>query len=246
MPRDHTRSRPAEATPAGFNSPKPALNQYQITYVIGEADSEPIRRPTVGNVRCKSEYSVITTIKITNTMSTLQLVSILAAAALYFGFYHLNELLFSALEFHKGANWVFLPAGLRLLCTLILGGEGAIGLLLASLAITFGTLNADIANALVAPAISAGAPYLIYRFALIRGMPATLEQLNAKSLSVLIVMYAAASSLLHSVWYTLRGISSDFLTGLTAMFVGDLIGTVIVIYSIKLLLAIFERFRKRG
>ena len=177
-------------------------------------------------------------------ISTLQLISILAAAVLYFGFYHLNELLFSSLEVHKGANWIFLPAGLRLLCTLLLGGEGAIGLLLASLAITFGILNTDIANAIIAPVISAGAPYLIYRFALARGMPATLEKLNAKSLSLLIVMYAAASSLLHSIWYAVSGISSDFLSGLAAMFVGDLIGTMIVIYTIKSLLAIMERYRK--
>ena len=180
-------------------------------------------------------------------MSTLQLISVLAAAALYFGFYQLNELLFSALEVHKGANWIFLPAGLRLLCTLVLGGEGAIGLLLASFAISFGPqAHADIVTAVIAPVISAGAPYLIYRFALFRGMPATLEQLNARSLSLLILMYAAASSFLHSVWYSMRGISADFLSGLIAMFVGDLIGTMIVIYTIKSLIAVFDRYRQKA
>lgn len=177
-------------------------------------------------------------------MSTLQLISIFASAALFFGFYQLNELLFATLAVHQGANWVFLPAGLRLLCTLTLGGEGAIGLLLASLAITFGIQNTDPITAIVAPLISAGAPYLIYRFALFKDMPATLEQLTPKSLSLLIVMYAAASSFLHSIWYSLNGISADFVSGLTAMFVGDLIGTMIVIYAIKFLLAVFDRFKK--
>lgn len=177
--------------------------------------------------------------------STLQIISVAASALLYFGFFHFNALLFASLEVHRGANWIFLPAGLRLLCTLVLGGEGAIGLLLASLALSFGTVHDDIVTALVAALISSGAPYLIYRFALARGLPATLEKLNAKSLSVLIVLYALASSLLHSIWYAMRGVSQTFASGFITMFIGDLIGTVIVIYTIKMLLTLSDRLKKQ-
>ncbi len=178
--------------------------------------------------------------------STLQLVSVTASALLYFGFFHLNDFLFSSLEVHRGANWVFLPAGLRLLCTLVLGGEGAIGLLLASFALSFSAVHSDFITATVAPLISAGAPYLIYRFALSRGLPATLEKITPAALSVLVVMYAAASSFLHSVWYTMRGVSQSFWSGFLPMFVGDLIGTILVIYTIKFLLMLWDRTKARS
>lgn len=177
-------------------------------------------------------------------ISTLQIVSVGTSALLYYGFFHLNEWLFSALEVHRGANWIFLPAGLRLLNTLVLGGEGAIGLLIASFALSFGLVHSDPITAAVSPFISAGAPYLIYRFALARGLPSTLEKLTPASLSVLIVMYAAASSSLHSTWYSMRGVSQSFLSGFSAMFIGDLIGTLIMVYLIKLLLMLWDRRRK--
>ena len=36
----------------------------------------------------------------------------------------LNEWLFSGLEFVKGINWIYLPAGVRLLSTLLFGASG--------------------------------------------------------------------------------------------------------------------------
>ena len=177
-------------------------------------------------------------------ISTLQVLAIAASALLYFGFFHLNDWLFSALEVHRGANWVFLPAGLRLLNTLLIGGEGAIGLLLASFALSFGMVHNDPITAAVSPFISAGAPYLIYRFALYRGLPSTLEQLTPALLSVLILMYAAASSFLHSVWYAMRGVSEGFWSGFPAMFIGDLIGTMIIIYLIMQALTVWDKMKK--
>ena len=177
-------------------------------------------------------------------ISTLQALSIVASALLYVGFFHMNAWLFSTLEVHRGANWIFLPAGLRLLNTLLLGGEGALGLLLASFILVLSGIQPDPITAAVVPFISAGAPYLVYRVALARGLPSTLEKLTPASLSVLIVLYATASSLLHSIWYTMRGVSQSFLSGFSAMFVGDLIGTMIVIYSIKLLLTLWDKMKQ--
>lgn len=177
-------------------------------------------------------------------ISLLQVLSVVASGLLYFGFFHLNDWLFSALEAHRGANWIFLPAGLRLLNTLLLGGEGALGLLLASFALSFGVVRSDPVTAAVSPFISAGAPYLIYRFALARGLPSTLEKLTPATLSLLIFLYAVVTSFFHSVWYAMRGVSESFLSGFSAMFTGDLLGTVIIIYLIKLLLTIWDRRKK--
>ncbi|MEG0199846.1 MAG: hypothetical protein RR718_03770, partial [Comamonas sp.] len=44
----------------------------------------------------------------------------------------LNEWLFSSLKFVTGINYIYLPAGMRLVCTLLFAEAGAVGLLLAS------------------------------------------------------------------------------------------------------------------
>jgi hypothetical protein len=96
---------------------------------------------------------------------------------------------------------------------------------------------------LVSSLISAGAPYLVYRLALINGLPATLEKLNAAKLALLCLVYAFMSALLHSIWYTLRSVNTDMLTGFAAMFTGDLIGTLIILYAMKIILAAVRRTR---
>lgn len=179
-----------------------------------------------------------------NKMRTFPLLSIAASAALYFGFYHLNLWLFSGLQLHAGATWVFLPAGLRLMCTLVFGGEGALGVLLGSLAIVWLGFPLDPLTGVVMAFVSAGAPYLAYRAALMAGMPATLQRLSPASLGVLGLLYAFANSTLHSVWYTLRGVSSSFLHNWITMFVGDLLGTLIMVYVLKMLLALMRSNRR--
>ncbi|HEU4853164.1 MAG TPA: hypothetical protein VFT37_13515, partial [Telluria sp.] len=48
-----------------------------------------------------------------------------------------NELLFRWLEFVPGINWIYLPAGVRLLCTLLFAEAGVAGLLLVSWLVNF-------------------------------------------------------------------------------------------------------------
>lgn len=175
-------------------------------------------------------------------ISSLQIFSVLASTVIYFGAFNLNQLIFSSFEFAPGVNWIFLPAGLRLLSTLILAEEGAIGILLASLLIThFIYPGMDGITGIGAACISAGAPYLTYRLALLYGMPSSLQQLTAAKLSSLIVIYAAISAFLHQLWFVERGISPSLITGFGAMFTGDLAGTLIVVYAMKMLLAVLRK-----
>lgn len=178
-------------------------------------------------------------------ITSLPLFCVLATAALYFCAFNLNQLIFSTLEFAPGVNWIFLPAGLRLLSTLLLAEEGAIGLLLASLLITqFIYPSMDIITGLGASFISAGSPYLTYRLALLYGMPSGLQHLTAGRLSALIVIYAAMSSFLHQLWYVERGMSLNLMSGFGAMFIGDLVGSLIIIYVMKMLLTVFRQLHR--
>jgi hypothetical protein len=47
------------------------------------------------------------------------------------------------------------------------------------------------------------------------------------------------------MWYRIRGVSPDSLNTFFVMFIGDLIGTLLIIYSIKFMLVFFDRFRKK-
>jgi hypothetical protein len=98
---------------------------------------------------------------------------------------------------------------------------------------------------LVSSVISAAMPYLAYRIALHFGMPPSLENLSVKILFALTFLYALLNSASHSVWYRLRGVSPDSLSTFFVMFIGDLIGTLLIIYSIKFMLVLFDRFRKK-
>ena len=172
--------------------------------------------------------------------------SIVFSSLAYFLFHQFNDWLFVSLEFHTGANYIYLPAGLRLLSTLLLGVEGAIGLFVGSLAITATNMpGMNLVTMLGASIISAGVPYIVYRAALHFGMASTLENLSVKSLFLLTFVYSLSSSTAHAVWYWLRGVSDDFLGTLSVMFIGDLIGTLIIIYTIKFFLFVFDRFRKK-
>jgi hypothetical protein len=172
--------------------------------------------------------------------------SIVVSSLSYLILYTLNDWLFASLEFHTGANWVYLPAGLRLLCTLLMGAEGAIGLFLGSMLISATTSpNMEFTTLLVAAVISAGIPYCIYRTALFYGMPSSLENLSVKFLLVLIFTYSLLTGFAHSIWFWMQGISDDFLGTLLAMFIGDLSGTLIIIYAIKFFLFVLDRFRKK-
>ncbi len=178
-------------------------------------------------------------------MNFTQLACVVVSATLYFSGFHLNAYVFHALEVHAGASWVFLPAGVRMLCTLLFGAEGAIGLWLASMVIVIFSMGSfDLITALVSTVLSAGAPFLVYRLALRAGLPDTLAQLTPLRLAQLGIAYAFANAALHSIWYSLRGVYTDLLSGFTTMFVGDLAGTLIVLYAMKTLLAVLRSLQR--
>jgi len=158
---------------------------------------------------------------------------ILAVAALYFVGFYANDVLFSNLEHHRGAHWIFLPAGLRLLGILLLGSIGAIGIFLGSLLATLILGQSTPLGMVVESLISAGAPLLTYYVALRYGLSVNLKNLNAKSLFVLATVFSAASALMHSIWYATQGVAESFATSFLAMFIGNLLGTSIVLYIIR-------------
>lgn len=162
--------------------------------------------------------------------------------ALFLAMLWINDRLFAQLEFAPGINWIYLPAGVRLLCTLLFAESGAIGLLLVSWLVSFlFFFPDDPERAFVGGILSALAPWLAYRGASRAwGLQASLVHLTPWRLLVLALVYSIASPLLHHLWFAWRG-QGDLLGGFLAMVAGDLAGTLIVLYGIKGLMALLHR-----
>ncbi|WP_250508267.1 MULTISPECIES: hypothetical protein [unclassified Caballeronia] len=76
----------------------------------------------------------------------------------------LNEKIFVHSQFVRRVNWVYLPAGIRLLSTLLLGADGALGMLLASWVLNFYYFlpNGPV-RSFIDGFIATAAPYTVYR-----------------------------------------------------------------------------------
>ena len=151
-----------------------------------------------------------------------------------------NEWLFTRLEFVRGINWIYLPAGMRLLCVLLFGDAGAIGLLLVSwLVCFFYFFPDDYLRAFMGGILPAAAPWLANRIAQhVFGLRASLTNLSPARLLACVVLYSIASPLLHHIWFAVHGDSGNVLRGFFVMFIGDLSGTLIVVYTMKGLLSL--------
>ena len=115
-------------------------------------------------------------------MSSLRLhfCAVLGTAVAFILSLWLNEQIFTHSEFVRGVNWVYLPAGIRLLSTLLLGADGALGLFVASLIVDFGYyFPHDPVRSIVGAILSTIAPYGAYRLARERyGLSANLTNLT--------------------------------------------------------------------
>ncbi|SAL08092.1 hypothetical protein AWB81_08586 [Caballeronia arationis] len=165
----------------------------------------------------------------------LRLCSVVGTAPVFIGSLWANQEIFTHSEFVRGVNWVYLPAGIRLLSTLLLGADGALGLLFASWVVDFFYFFPnDPVRSFVGGIIATAAPYAVYRLAReIYGLNASLSNLSAGRLMLLTVAYAIAGPLLHNIWFCLQGDTHSVASRFFAMFIGDLAGTVMVIYTLK-------------
>jgi len=170
------------------------------------------------------------------------LVQVLATIVLFAATLAANAFLFRRLEFAPGINWVYLPAGVRLLCTLLFADAGAVGLLLVSWFVSFEFFFPDdFDRAFMGGILATAAPYLVYLVARhFCSLDTSLRNLTPRRLLVLAFAYSVASPLLHHLWFAARG-QDDLVRGFLVMFVGDLSGTLIVLYAIKALLALLPR-----
>ncbi|WP_321880099.1 hypothetical protein [Paraburkholderia bannensis] len=170
----------------------------------------------------------------------LHLWSVLGTVAIYLLTLWVDERLFLHSGFPRFVEWIYLPTGIRLLSTLLLGMDGAIGLLIAALLVDFfHYFPHDPVRAVAGAIISSVGPYAVYRLALERyGLKASLANLTPRRLLVLALAVAFTNSTLHHIWFALAGTTPNLLESYSMMFGGDLLGALILLYIVKGLLTL--------
>ena len=165
-----------------------------------------------------------------------QMTGFLVSAITYSSLFYINAWLTAHLEYGLGVNWVYLPAGLRLFLTLIFGLSGAVGIAIVSFLICyFGNFPPDLTTCIGVGLISGFSPYLAKLFVAsnIKISP-DLSDLSLPKLTVCILIYAALSAGLHQWWFAVRSLDeTGSLNHFVVMFVGDVLGTVLLIALIK-------------
>jgi hypothetical protein len=165
----------------------------------------------------------------------LAFAGIVGSVVFYLLLARLQDWVFPNVQFIRGVGWIYLPAGARLLCPLLLGLPGAIGVLVASWCECFFHLYPDDPLRSFAGGISSAlAPYLVYLFAIrVLGMQASLSNLTSRRLLLLVPLFGVASPLMHHLWFWIHHDPVDLAQGFAVMAAGDMMGAVVVLYALK-------------
>ena len=164
------------------------------------------------------------------------------AAILYAASFLINSYVMGSFSFSLGVSWVFLPAGLRLLLTLLLDKNGALGIAIASIAISFGFYFEDPILGVGAGIISGLAPYVAKLLVFPdKSSSRDLSSLDSRQLLNCVFVFSVVSPLMHQAWYSVHNKESLFFEDLGVMIVGDLIGTLIVIYLAKAAIYLYKK-----
>lgn len=174
-------------------------------------------------------------------------VGALISALLYSALFFLNDRLTEALKYDLGVSWIYLPAGLRLFLILIFGLAGAIGIAVASFAISYyGVFPPDLLTCIGIGLISGFAP-LLAKWVVIANINISndLSNLSMQKIIFCVVVYAFMSAGLHQYWFVLRDLESGSVDHFLVMFIGDIAGSVLLIALIKYSIDLLKRSKSK-
>lgn len=179
------------------------------------------------------------------------------SALLWLGFVPLYYAAFAWTEFVPGANWIYLPHGLRMMLVLLFGLAGAVGFTLGAailgstlLLVPGPSLSFDLALAIVpglAAWLAAGLTLKDWpgRYLTVP-LAAGRVGIDGRSLILLALVSALLNATGHAaVWGILTLESTPPMQRFVAMFVGDFLGALVLLYTLRALLIYLGKSRKR-
>ena len=160
-----------------------------------------------------------------------------AVVLLWTGLFYVNEWLFSALSLNSVINWIFLPAAIRMLAVMALGWVGAVGLFIGALLTNDIMVHSSWEDAIVIAGLSALGPMVAVRACtcLLR-ISDNLAGLRPSQLIIFSLAGVVCNVLPHNVYFFFSGHTPDIVSGMIPMLVGDLLGTLVILYLASLAL----------
>ncbi|MBU3539663.1 hypothetical protein [Polynucleobacter sp. UB-Tiil-W10] len=162
---------------------------------------------------------------------------ILLSGATFGLFYILNLSMTSSITPIYGAHWIFLPAGARLLLTLVFPISGPIGIGISAFLIAyFFRLPGQLITAL-GIGITVGVSPFISRLIVVRQFKILpdLSNISITKIFYCTLVFSAVSAVLHHSWYVYRDLRLPGFNGFGIEFVGNAIGTFLVLSFFKIL-----------
>ena len=158
--------------------------------------------------------------------------------------YQFNMWAFDALAINPFVSWIFLPAFIRMVSVLLFGWAGVAGLILGALLTSPPT---EIAHSLPLAFISGFAPMLAFKTCQ-SGLKlnTTLEGLRASDLLILALVGSFICVTLNGVYFAHHHLPADLLTCLTPMFLGDMMGNLMMLYLAAIVLRAITRLHHRS
>jgi len=169
--------------------------------------------------------------------------SAIAVALLWVLLFRLNRWALSSFDVTVFISWIFLPAAIRMLAIMACDWVGALGLFAGALFTNQADPTISLTDGIVLAFLSSAGPLVAFWCCtrLLR-LPFTLAGLTAKQLLVFATVGAALNAVPHNIYFFLSGRMTSPIEGLVPMFLGDLIGTMVVLYAVSLALRLlFKR-----
>ena len=181
-------------------------------------------------------------------LSTVAMILFVLGVALgWFALFELNTWLFSRIHLSGFISWIFLPAAIRMLAVMVGGWAGALGLFFGAILTNLSLLKYEPFNIVILAGLSTLGPLVAFNLCTRwLKLPQDLAGLQRSQLLVFAVAGAIFNTIPHNFYFYFTGLSPDAWSGVIPMFVGDLAGTLIVLYLASVALRLFAKERPKG
>jgi len=159
---------------------------------------------------------------------------IIGIASVWIALFVLNEYIFRFTQISPAINLIFIPAGLRLISVIVFSWLGVIGLFVGGVLIGIYFIELTPLQAILLAALSALSPFIAYSgIARALKLKPSLDGLSARDLLIITISAALLGSAFHSLFFLLNGSVNTFMDPFIQIFIGDLLGMLLVLYCAK-------------
>lgn len=163
----------------------------------------------------------------------------------WYGLASANDAIFQKLSPNPNATWIYLPAALRIIYPLVFRSAGVFGIIFGSFLVVQDRVNDGIIDTAILAIISGIAPLIgIGMFTTLFSNKPDLADFKPLHLFTLAWTCALTNAVCMNLYFAVSGRLMQPLDLAATIFIGDLVGTLIVLYVIAFVLT-FSISRRR-